>query len=238
MISLVTLLAVCVSVLIVFAARREDSTPTTDVAGARALYARMIAGMTRTGMVLHTDLRSDSCSRADLWIDAQRDVVRQEEHYLCNGDDENVLSSVLYQGTTTWYVDADGASNKGTDVVACRGSERRVIAVFLSCAKDETVRYWVRESDSFQGSQGVSLRSTGEFTGIDSRIEFDAWLYVDETSGLPIALERKTRDFYGGGDPVNERYVTTFTHEFVSRASLPADFFEPAGIGYDATKSR
>ena len=197
---------IAVIVVVVVALPREES----GMKAAQPVYDRMLAGMTRPGLVLHTTYTVYDCDHTKAWIDARADVVVYEFHYLCD-DDEGVDNRVV------------------RSTGACRGTVSAVVTFFLGCAPNEDVELSVIEEDQYEGRPAITLQATGQFYGIDSRVEFDEKLYVDVETGLPIATVRDVRDFYGGDPPpVSERIVTTYAHEFVERSTLPDDFFEQA----------
>jgi hypothetical protein len=215
-------------VLVLFATRSGDDFEETPTG---PLYERILAGMTRTGMVLHTMYTVRECERTEAWIDVATDTVAEHFYYLC-APREGPHRRTLRRDGTTRTVDEHGMTHLGGRFVPCRGADAEALIFFMSCVDDEEVRVAVTHGEEYEGRAAMLLRAKGEFYGIDSRVEFDDRLYVDETSGLPIARVRDIRDFYVlADDPAEERVITVYTHEFVERASLPVGLFEPEAYG-------
>lgn len=219
----------------VFAYTRDDGSGSANDAEVQALYDRMLVAMTREGMVLHTRSVVYECEQTDLWIDAAAEIVREQFTYLCN-ESASPGTRRLYRDDEWWQVEENGTGSTGTAARTCGGSENEAVIHFLGCyPRDADVT--VLHDQAFEGEMATVLRSVGGFDGIDSHVEFDTRLYVDSTTGLPVGVESDIRDDYGGPDPEPERITRKYVHEFVERASLDGDLFEPSGIGYTEESS-
>jgi len=201
----------------------------SEDAEVQALYDRMAAAMMRPGMVLHTSYTVYDCDHHEAWIDPGKDAVVEEFHYLCD-EEPAAESRTLRRDGKWWNVDSGGIAQIGEREGGCRGTDAEAVIFFLTCWWREKVHLRVYDDERHRGQPVVALRATGEAQGIDSRIEFDEYLYVDAVTGLPLAQVREFRDFYGGTDnPITERLEWTYQHEFVDREDLPGNLFAPEG---------
>jgi hypothetical protein len=188
-------------------------------------YERMVAGMSVPGMVLHTTSIVYSCERTDVWIDTSIGAALEEFRYECDEKDEIELRTLRRDGLV-WYARPQTQPSRGRE--SCSGANAAVLALFTRCSPSPEPRFQVLHGHLFEGRATIALRATGEYWGIDSRVEYDEYLYIDEDTGLPIARVNNIRDFYGGAaPPVTERIVERYSHEFVQRETLSADLFQP-----------
>jgi hypothetical protein len=200
-----------------------------DDGDVQAFYDRMHAAMSRPGTVLHTSYTVYDCDQTDAWIDTEVDAVLEELHYLCD-EDEGAERRTLYRDGKWWSVASGGVAQIGEREGGCRGADAEAVIFFMNCPWRETVRLRVYDDERHNGRPVVALRATGEAQGIDSRIEFDEYLYLDAVTGLPLTQVREFRDFYGSTEnPVTERLEWTYQHEFVDRGDLPGNLFAPEG---------
>jgi hypothetical protein len=131
-----------------------------------------------------------------------------------------------------WYAfDHEGKPMRG-GVDGCRGATLPGLLFFLDCGADRDVSTDARMKASFRDQDVARVRSAGELQGIDSRVTIDTSLYIDLDSGLPIATESIHTDDYGGSVTATNS-EREYAHEYVDRASLPENFFEPDGLGIE-----
>lgn len=88
-----------------------------------------------------------------------------------------------------------------------------------------------RSEAEFDGRPAIVIITRGSYYGIDSKITFDRRLYIDGENYLPLARVTKTHD--SDGDGYGSQHEVRFTHTFVDRDTLPADWFDPASASYE-----
>jgi hypothetical protein len=96
---------------------------------------------------------------------------------------------------------------------------------------------WLEESTTvveealYEGEPVIVLFTQGELPSHDWTFAFENRLYIGASSYLPIAAER---EMTGGGDDgdLDISVIYRYDLEFVPRASLAADFFDPKSFGY------
>ena len=186
-------------------------------------YALMTRAMSRPGMVLHTTSTTTynpTCvSSTEAWISDGGEKVRALSSSQCQGREGGGRTTLSVQGG--WYF-ADRGGNQGSRAFdGCRGTTLPGLLFFLQCSGDVDVAV-THSHMKFEGRKVVQIRSIGDASGIDSLVMIDSVLYVDPATGLPIA----------GNPDERSNSMGRYEHEFIERSSLPADFFEPEGIGF------
>ncbi len=86
------------------------------------------------------------------------------------------------------------------------------------------------ESGQYEGKKATVVASDGEFGRGAEQFDVVFKLYISPESNLALGYKNHLQS-QSKADKVNET-ITTFDTEVVARDSLPADFFEPASIGY------
>jgi hypothetical protein len=159
------------------------------------------------------------------WVDARRNVMREEREGWSRVDDWGGRSTGLI-ADGTWYVrEVNGEIWSGT-APTCYGASHAISAVLDCQVPLETfVEYGL-----FDGRAAVVLVAQGEGGGSDSNIVYTSRMYLDASTLLPIAHEMDGEIDYG--EVADFIYRATYTHEFVASDSLADDFFDPAAIGY------
>jgi hypothetical protein len=217
-----------------------DSAPDEEAAdiSLETLEQRMLEALTSGDDVLYVrkaHLYESGEYERDLsfetWIDGStqslrlRDVVEPQSPPLPQISDRIIVNA------TGYYIDTAGAPQTFPQR-SCPEARRLPLAEYLVCAQtgDEiTSRAVITEHPD--GRRMLAIKWEGERQGSDSTISFTRYLYIDPDTYEPLAsVEHGTDRMQGTSD----RYTITeqFTHEFVPRDSLPADFFEPASIGF------
>jgi hypothetical protein len=110
-------------------------------------------------------------------------------------------------------------------------------SLLLRCPQDSARKTEV-SSDVYDSKAAIKLYTSGAVPH-DGYEWTSVTVWVDPTSALPIAVkETGTVDLTTGGENNTEEKTvttpfsntTTFVHDFVDRASLPKDMFDPAKL--------
>jgi hypothetical protein len=209
---------------------------TSDESELDDAYTLMTRAMSRPGMVLHTvstspfDADSSCVSTTRAWVSEGGEKVRIISGYRCSGVLQESREMLSVRGGS-YFVDIEGSPQREASA-GCRGTDLPGLLFFLACGADRNVSVSARSSVNFEGRDVVQIRSAGDLQGIDSNVTIDSALYVDPETGLPIAtMSVLTDEDFGGGVTSSDSSIT-YEHEYVGRSSLPADFFEPEGIGF------
>jgi hypothetical protein len=154
----------------------------------------------------------------------QRGVPREPGVTIANGND-------------LWVTVGDGASRSlPLDLFPCLAIGASPLVEFFACLQlfvlsQEDQRHVLETNVKYEGRPAVAVltiftvtdRATGEVSNPERRLFFDA------TTLLPLAV---TKNLDEGRPTGGLEEVIRYETEFVSRDSLPADFFDPASIGW------
>ncbi|MCH7511809.1 MAG: hypothetical protein IIB19_05545 [Chloroflexi bacterium] len=181
--------------------------------GLQEVYDRMAEAIRCPGYALHVTFRFPGPSmyapgRSQAWIDLEGNRARMESEtrFTLDGEEFEQWSKEIILAEVT-YRGGSNESTRGLRALACHGSDNAAFSVLLGCQgylEDSTTT--VEIGASFNGKSALVLVTEG-YTGSH---EISARLYVDDSTFLPLGVDI----------------------EFVSLDSLPADFFDPASIGY------
>jgi DNA-binding CsgD family transcriptional regulator len=201
--------------------------------GVEAVYAQMLEGAARPGEVLHTTIRGwgpfvsagmSPMPTRDLWIDVENAAVRSENPSVPG-------SATLYVGPDTYLRTNSGEMGRRGFEGYCKGSTSVIVAVLLQCWTDPFRGEGSLSVDLgalYEGRPATALALRGTYDFADGGAEYGIVWYLESATMLPVALHVE-----GLKDPPD--WVADgwqYKHEFVSRADLPDNFFDPASIGY------
>ena len=181
--------------------------------GLQEVYDRMAEAIRCPGYALHVTFSFpgppfNATGSSQAWIDLEGNRARKESEIklTLDGEEFEQWSKEIILAELT-YRGGSSESPRGLRALACHGSDSAAFSVLLDCQGYlENSTTAVEIGASFNGKSALALVTEG-YTG--SR-EFTARLYVDDSTFLPLGVDI----------------------EFVSLDSLPADFFDPASIGY------
>jgi hypothetical protein len=161
----------------------------------------------------------------EIWVDVGRDALRTEATYEYVDGPTTSTTGLIADGVT-WY---DG---RPTSTVACWGTGAAV-SVLLGCVHQPDGPPPAVEAGSWEGSPAIVLVTEAVREGSDSSETFTSRLYLDPATGLPLASESSGTRF------TNVTWETSATarydHELVDPASVPADLFDPAALGWSVS---
>jgi hypothetical protein len=237
-------------VLIVTAACRTGEEPATTPAPdltLDAVYARMERALNGDGdEILHASLvvidveynsptaiptpegfdDLDAEAYADqIWIDAENTAARVETRTRHEGESEDRVYRHIVLGDDLFRVDDEGRSSS-VDAIRCRGSDSPLMAQLMRCGNWLEESTTVVESGEYAGDSAIILRTTGELPSHDWTTTFETRLYVDPGTYLPLAADHEF------SHPFPYRITYRYDIEFVERAVIAKDFFEPGSIDY------
>jgi hypothetical protein len=222
------------------AGRASDAAPGPPVA---EVYAGVAAALSRPGMVAHVifdDGASDALisGKREAWLDLSNDVARERTTTMYRSPSVSTTRElgVVYARGEALGVGEDGKSY-AFPIEGCPDLAKRTLTLFGNCpAARGKIETHTESGRRFDRIDALAIVTTGELYGIDSTIAVHDVLFVDAITHLPFAYENKGTDRYalGGYEQKFDR-TTRYRIDFVSRDALPANFFEPASIGYVPT---
>lgn len=159
------------------------------------------------------------------WVDGRRDVAREEAELGPLG------SAITLLGGEARYVrEADGRFTvTPARLWTCHGAGVAASAALGCPGPTERSRTEVQQG-RYDGRPAIDLAIAGTSSGADETFTFTRRLYLDPATYLPLALESEGQVDVGQVKPTRERRV--YRHEFIPVDRVPADFFDPASIGY------
>jgi hypothetical protein len=208
---------------------------------ASRLYDGMLGAMTRSGGIYHPTITSVTLQEpftvsttTELWIDVPNNRARASVR-AAFGDDNIKTSEWIIEGGR-WYQTLEVGPPRLREALTCRESSSTVLALVIGCRgfTEDAMVVALGEQD-YRGVNALALVAIGTLQGASERTSFIDTLFVDATTMLPIALEGSgvLRPNDGASSTATRiGQFTRFEHGFVDAASLPADFFSPATIGY------
>jgi hypothetical protein len=236
------LLAVVVGIAItaavwVIVGRGSDVPPGPPAAD---VYSGVAAALTRPGMVAHVAFDAETSDvwisgQREAWLDVSNDAARDQTTttYRSPSVSTTRQTGVIYRRGASYAVGEDRRPVKAPNE-GCPGSAKRVLALFARCpvARDKVDTH-TEAGRRFDGAEALALITTGKLSGVDSVVEVHNALFIDPFTYLPLAYESEGTDRYALGGYERKFHTTTrYRITFVSRDSLPPDFFDPASIGY------
>jgi hypothetical protein len=227
--------ALTVGAWVLFARSPE---PGSNMASSRlnatAVYRRTELAMSRPDFVYHqtetitgTDVGS-APHVIESWLDTSRDVVRQQFSF-------SGFAEIVVDGTRHSAI-RSGETFESAAVATCHGASIAASALLNCPRNDSSLRVaQTVTTGHFNGRPAVVLVTTtnpvGEPVSVRSR------LYLDAKTFLPIGARATSK---AGGVVTNGSASTfvvqdivrrsTFRHNFVADANMPADFFNRASV--------
>ena len=214
-------------------------TPGDPPSTVEVVYERMLAGMNRPRKLFHTLVEASVDQGAnsyrfvtEAWIAPDRNTARLSL---------KVLSGPIAAGAATegsaiivgdaLYTTTSSEETTKTRASTCRKSDSPLLSRVLGCRgaleqSNTTLQTDVR----YQDHGVIALVTVGTSRSEDESSTFTDTLYVDPATYFPIAMEQSAT--LDTGEKSSVKGTTLFTNEFVDSDSEPADFFDPAAIGY------
>ncbi len=200
------------------------------------VYARFAEAINQPGSIYHTtvDTRYDTGASStesirQLWVDVERDLVRQEIESVSAEGDRTRSSIVVTNRVSYAHLSYGSSRNWKTEAQTCHGAGAAVSAM-LGCPGENEESATEVEVGEWEERPAIILVTAGTTQGSLGAFTFTERLYLDETTFLPIAREGERTYENSEGQPA--QWLHVFENEFVAASSLPDDFFDPASIGY------
>lgn len=224
------------------AAPGTPATMTVDEA-----YRRAERTLRQPGHLYHATVRVEadaggfaSASTTERWVDAERDIAREEGTYelraaegagAVGGSAGRIDRRTALLTASGRYVREPDGQVRATPIRlwTCHGVGVAASAV-LGCPGPTEQSTATVERGEYGGKPTVVLVTVGTSRGSDETVSFTNRLYLDPESFLPVSLEGAGQVDMGQIKPTRER--RTYAHEFVAAGGVPADFFDPAALGY------
>ncbi len=227
------------------AAPSPSGTPT--VLTVDEVYHGVERTLRQPGRLYHTTVRVEvdagffaSTAALERWVDASRDVAREEGAYELRAAEgagaaggpagrTDRRTALLTAGGR--YVREPSGEVRATPIRlwTCHGVGIAASAV-LGCPGPTEQSTATVERGQHDGKPAVVLVTVGTSRGSDETFTFTNRLYLDPDTFLPVSLEGGGQVDMGQIKPTRER--RTYAHEFVAAGGVPADFFDPAALGY------
>lgn len=187
----------------------------------------------------------------DIWLDIENNMARTESVWraasgeaLREAEEAGLAEDAERRDMVIIHVDA---RYTGTELIGypddeneippakrrppnCHGPGLEALGSIILC--EGPLDDWettVVRNVSFENSGAIALLTEGESSDSDSAWTVESWLYFDADSLLPLGGVNESTGIIGG---VSFDIITSYENGFVSLDSLPADFFDPASIGY------
>jgi DNA-binding CsgD family transcriptional regulator len=192
------------------------------------VYRRTDETLAQSGRVYHAEVESEGTSIApfessgEQWVDASRQVAREEIVSELKAPATPRRDEAAAIRRSDGSFEKDSERTRQTPPRMCHGATLAA-SVVLGCPTDNATT--TVANGSYGGQDAILLIIKGETVGTDST-PFTSRTYLDAKTFLPVAAIME-------GDQ-NQLLAskTTYTTSWVQRDTLPADFFEPAAIGY------
>ncbi len=180
--------------------------------------------MRREGQVLHVAINEtrtafgSETSSSEFWIDLAHNRSREgSSNVIVDG---GVFSA--YQGTPT-----------ARPFRICHDSVSSLVSELLRCHE-----YAASSNTSlgglgtFDGRPGTVLVTEGKVSYSDEHYSFVNKMFLDPETWLPFASQQTDTHRGSTGLTTDQTIDDTYSYNFVDADSLPADYFDPASIGY------
>ena len=207
-----------------------------------AVYRRVQQAISRPGMLYHatiyvTDQQAQERATGTIkqWVDARRNVMRQEEKYGIP------VGTPTVRGTTTTILTPQGGEVREDpsgrvfklrirdQPWTCPGATLAASAVLLcpgaDLAKPSTT---LVPHAQYAGSPTIVLVTVGIQRGDGGPVTITRRLYLDPHTFLPMAWET---DGWDSGRSTSMRGRWAYAHTFIPARTVPAHFFDPATLG-------
>jgi hypothetical protein len=205
------------------------------------VYATATRSLDQTGRVYHSTATITGLGPfkgahivRELWVDVRRDVVREQLRTVprasaqgSNAPTRSLIAGGLHYNTVR-------TSDPPIPAPSCHGASASVTAVFADASVDAVVdcRKTSVIDARYSGRAVPALVSAGTSHGEDETVAYEARIYLDPTSMLPLGGEyRSTSDSGTSSQRVHSHM--TIRSEFVDTDTLPSDFFTPEGLTRD-----
>ncbi len=229
--ALVTVLAVVAAAVLfvradpgAFVVRPSGITPAPSVASSpeaygpsvERVYERVAGALARPGLVYHATIDGGPGGRREIWVDARRDVAREEPNVYREG-------VAITSGGGSYSRVAERQSHR------CYGANTTT-SLLLTCPfpGEKESRAEV-EHGSYDARSAIVLVRGGKYSSGEWPASYTQRVYLDSETFLPIAREFESLVEAGERserNSIHERY----RHEFIAVGSLPDGFFDPSSI--------
>jgi hypothetical protein len=198
---------------------------------ATRLYARAAHSL-RDGQVYHATIRIRQTAGAysfratqQLWIDGRRHTARQQSRYVFTGAGRrgHQTTTTLISHGVTWV---DGRPQSPT---ACHHASP-VTSILIGCPTTRTPGATRIQHGTYQGHPATVLFTDTSFTGSDQAAVTTQRTLLDPATALPLAAT--VNGTIDDGHLARVHATLAYHTRFQPRSSLPADFFDPASLGW------
>lgn len=211
------------------------------------VYRRVERTLRQPGRLYHATVRVEadagffaSTAALERWVDASRDVAREEGAYELRAAEgpgpagrpagRTDRRTALLTASGQYVREPDGQV-RATSIRlwTCHGVGIAA-SVVLGCPGPTEQSTATVERGQHDGKPAVVLVTAGTSRGSDETFTFTNRLYLDPDTFLPVSMEGAGQVDMGQIKPTRER--RTYAHEFVAAGDVPADFFDPGALGY------
>jgi len=171
--------------------------------------------------------------RSDTWVFPVDELARTETSGQLSGElggDAVEERSYLFRTVVADGIRFDDSENNPSSLefMGCFGGSS-VASQLLGCPGPLEDLTKTVEAGRYDGRSVAVLVTSGTSRGSDEITTFTTRLYLDPATLLPIASETSGTFDFGEIEPLSAQ--ESYGHEWVSRGSLPDDFFDPSSIG-------
>jgi DNA-binding CsgD family transcriptional regulator len=199
------------------------------------VYRRVNEALAQSGRIFHAKIESSGAglvpyeTTEEQWVDASRQVAREETNSEAQAGDgpRHFQATAIHKQDATLLKDNERSTERRP--MLCYGASLAA-SVVIGCPGPTTTQTMTVVDGTYGGRKAIVLISEGRTVGSDETATFTARLYLDAKTYLPIASTSDGEVDSGQRRPASSK--TTYTTSWVQRDTLPADFFEPAAIGY------
>jgi DNA-binding CsgD family transcriptional regulator len=199
------------------------------------VYRRVDEALAQSGRIYHAKIEGSGVglvpyeTTEEQWVDASRQIARKETVSEAQTGDgpRHFQATAIHRPDATFLKDNERSTDRRP--MLCYGASLAA-SVVIGCPGPTTTQTMTVARGSYGGREAVVLISEGTSRGSDETTTFTARLYLDARTYLPLASTSDGEVDSGQRRPASSK--TTYTTSWVQRDSLPADFFEPAAIGY------
>jgi DNA-binding CsgD family transcriptional regulator len=192
------------------------------------VYQRADETLAQSGRIYHAKIETSGVSLApyeasvEQWVDPTLQVAREEtaSEYKAPGAPRYYEAAVIHRPDASFVKDNERASERRPRL--CYGAGLAASLV-LRCPTDNATT--TVANGSYAGQDAILLITKGETAGTDST-PFTSRIYLDAKTFLPLAA------IVEGDQNQLLASKSMYKTDWAQRDTLPADFFEPAAIGY------
>jgi hypothetical protein len=199
------------------------------------VYARFAEAITRPGHVYHAEVEISQDagpfsydSTVEFWVDAERDLARQESQ-VTFGEGDTRRSHVIIAGGARYTSAQEGQPASKHEASTCHGANASIASV-IGCPGPTEESTKTVETGRYEDKAAIVVVTTGTSYGSDETFTFTHRLYLDSETLLPIAYQSEGTADYGEVYPTHS--LSHFRNDFLPVNTLPQDFFDPASTGY------